>query len=466
MLKLYYQPENHWFGDCMPFGLDDTFYLFHQRDTRDPAPLENGQPFGWSLATTKDFVNYKDFGEALKKGAYDAQDQYIYAGSIFEAEGLFHAFYTGFNRDYASQGKPSQVLMHATSTDLINWNKSQEKLLFTPQPGYDQDDWRDPFVLWNEDKQEYLLILGARKLDGDTLINGCTVHFTSKNLIDWDFKGDFWAPNIYTMHEMPDLFKIGDWWYLLISEYSDKNKIIYRMSKTLEGPWIAPVDDAFDGRAYYAGRTFQINNQRILFGWVPTKENNDDLGNFEWGGAFVAHEIFQRPDGTLGVKIPDTVWDAFTARTPITCHTNVLQSESGKHEIELDSNCGDIFSFEADVTFSEGTRAFALKLYENEATGEAYEFKFYVGENYYEFDKTPNQPWFQYMNKGLNRPITLTPGTTYNLRLIVDDTIATLYVNGVALNTRMYKHPGDSLGLYVVNGSLYIKNATIAKGLA
>ena len=34
MTKLYYQFPNTWFGDCMPFGKGDQFYLFHQRDTR------------------------------------------------------------------------------------------------------------------------------------------------------------------------------------------------------------------------------------------------------------------------------------------------------------------------------------------------------------------------------------------------------------------------------------------------
>jgi len=54
MHKLYYQPEGFWFGDCMPFGKDDKFYLFHQRDTRKPGPF--GEPFGWDLAVTSDFV--------------------------------------------------------------------------------------------------------------------------------------------------------------------------------------------------------------------------------------------------------------------------------------------------------------------------------------------------------------------------------------------------------------------------
>lgn len=461
MNKLYYQPEGYWFGDCMPFGKDGKFYLFHQRDTRKPGPF--GEPFGWDLAVTEDFVNYTDMGEALKRGSDEAQDQFIFAGSVFEANGMYHAFYTGYNRDYPKLGKPSQVLMHATSTDLVNWTKTEEALTFNPQEGYDPDNWRDPFVLWNEEEQEYLLILGARKIDGEKLINGCTVQFTSKDLKNWKFGGEFWAPNIYTMHEMPDLFKIGDWWYLVISEYSDKNKIVYRMSKSLKGPWIAPVDDAFDGRAYYAGRTFELNGQRILFGWVPTKEDCDDLKNFQWAGTFVAHEVYQREDGTLGVKMPDTVWNAFNDRERI-ADVN-METVDSRQETILAKNCGGLFSFEADVTFSEGARSFALKLLENEETGEAYQFIFFVGENKFVFEKSPNQPWFQCMNIGLERPIELKADQAYNIRLIVDDTIATIYVNGVALNTRMYTKPGNSIGMFVTDGSLKINNASIARGL-
>ena len=45
MQKLYYQFPGTWFGDCMPFGHGDKFYLYHQRDTRKPGPF--GEPFGW-----------------------------------------------------------------------------------------------------------------------------------------------------------------------------------------------------------------------------------------------------------------------------------------------------------------------------------------------------------------------------------------------------------------------------------
>lgn len=76
-------------------------------------------------------------------------------------------------------------------------------------------------------------------------------------------------------------------------------------------PGSAPADDAFDGRAYYAGRTFCLNGQRILFGWVPTKGTAMTVETSSGQAHFVAHEVYQRGDGTLGVRIPDTVWNAF-----------------------------------------------------------------------------------------------------------------------------------------------------------
>ena len=64
----------HVFGDCMPFGKGDEFFLFHQRDNRNPEPF--GEPFGWDLATTKDFVDYRDCGVAVPRGGDDEQDQF------------------------------------------------------------------------------------------------------------------------------------------------------------------------------------------------------------------------------------------------------------------------------------------------------------------------------------------------------------------------------------------------------
>lgn len=462
MHKLYYQPEGYWFGDCMPFSKDGVFYVYHQRDTRNPAPF--GEPFGWALATTTDFVNYKNFGESLKRGRDDEPDQFIYAGSVFEdKDGNLHAFYTGYNREFLKVGKVSQVLMHATSDDLVDWNKSEEKLKLVPPKGYSQYDFRDPYVIWDEENQEYFLILGARAEGDKRKQTGRLVTFTSKNLKDWNFQGDFWSPGIYTMFEMPEIFKIGEWWYLVYSEYSQQNKILYRMSKSLKGPWIRPKDDAFDGSAYYAGRTAFDGNRRILFGWVPTKLNCEDMNQYEWGGTLVPHEVYQREDGTLGTKVPDSVWNTFTNREEL--ESLSLKTIDTREEAIICKDAGRLFAFETTIKFEEGTREFSIRFYEDEELSEAYEYKFSLVDNRFTFDKNPNYKWFQMMNKGLERPIYLDVNKEYNLRLIVDDTISTLYIDGVALNARIYKKFGDAIALTVTYGAITTSNTTISKTL-
>lgn len=460
MFKLYYQPQCRWFGDCMPFGRGEKFYLYHQRDSRKPCPC--GEPFGWHLSTTSDFVAYEDLGVAIPRGGDEEQDQYIFAGSVLEAQdGSFHAFYTGYNRDYPQLGKASQVVMHAVSDDLKQWKKNA--LAFPPQEGYDPDDWRDPFVLWDEEGFRYVLLLGARREGPKTRLSGCTVWYTSRDLDTWEFQGDFWAPGLYTMHEMPDLFRIGDWWYHVISEYSDRNRTVYRMGKSITRPWFKPEDDCFDGRAYYAGRTFCLGNRRILFGWVPTKEDCDDTKNFEWAGTFVPHELFQRPDGTLGVKPPETVRAAFAegARIP----DSTACREDGRTLSVLSRGCGDFFKFEADLSFEEGTVFFGLGFCGDSGTESFYQFRFLCGENRFLFEKSPNIPWYACMNLGLERPITLVPGEKYHVVLLVDGSIATLYVDGVAMNARMYQKEGEELCLFVSGGSAAVENAVISREL-
>ena len=458
MYQLYYQPDGVWVGDIMPYGKDGSFYVYHQRDTRNPGPF--GEPFGWALATTKDFVTYKDYGESLKRGTDEEADQFIYAGSVFEAQGCFHAFYTGYNREFLKAGKTSQTLLHATSQDGINWEKSKEALEIPPQSGYDRRNWRDPFVLWDEERQEYLLILGARKGEDKRKQTGRLVSFTSKNLEKWKFQGDFWSPGICTMFEMPEIFKMGDWWYLVFSEYSDGNKIHYRMSKSLYGPWIAPKDDSFDGRAYYAGRTAFDGKRRVLFGWVPTRDGDDDKNSYLWGGTFVPHEVFQREDGTLGVKPLDSVMEAFSGWKDL--FNPCMKTIDIKQESVLCEEAGVLTALETYLTFEEGTREISIKFYEDLETGVSYEYRFYVEENRIVFNKCPNYPWYQCFNIGLERPIALNAGEEYHIQLIVDNDIATLYVNGTALNVRLCDRPGNAFSITVTDGAIKTRGTKIS----
>ncbi|HEY9294403.1 MAG TPA: glycosyl hydrolase family 32 [Microlunatus sp.] len=459
MPEIYYQHPGTWFGDCMPIFADGAYQLFHQRDTRRPGPF--GEPFGWALARTTDFVHYTDLGEVLPGGSDDDQDQFIFAGSVFAAGDRYHAFYTGYNRDYPAAGKPAQVLMHAVSDDLANWTKIDGELV-PPQPGYDPDNWRDPFVLRDQDNDRWVMILGARKGADQRAVSGRTVWLTSDDLDSWDFQGDFWAPDLYTMHEMPDLFRMGDRWYLLTTEYSDRSKTVYRISESLNGPWSAPADDAFDGRAYYAARSASDGDHRYLFGWVATKEDEADLGAWQWGGTLVVHEVYQRADRSLGVRIPEPVRSALAATTQLINDPVSLVRADGRQIRtlgELPPEGPYLISLRLRP---ESLRSFAIRLFVDDSGTDGYAFTVRPGEHKIDFDQIPNYPWYRYDNRGSERPFTLEPGRSYDIDIVVDDTILTLYLDGVALNVRAYQRPGRGLSVEVVDGSLQVEAASVS----
>ncbi len=65
---------------------------------------------------------------------------------------------------------------------------------------------------------------------------------------------------------------MGDWWYLVFSENTDKLVTTYRMAKSPKGPWLTPKVDAFDGHAFYAAKSASDGKHRYLFVWNCTKK--------------------------------------------------------------------------------------------------------------------------------------------------------------------------------------------------
>jgi beta-fructofuranosidase len=56
-------------------------------------------------------------------------------------------------------------------------------------------------------------------------------------------------------------------------------------------------------------------------------------------------------------------------------------------------------------------------------------------------------------------PFTLTAGKDYNFKVIIENSIATLYFNDqVALSTRIYSLQNHSWGIFSNNGSVAFKN--------
>ena len=144
------------------------------------------------------------------------------------------------------------------------------------------------------------------------------------------------------------------------------------MSRSLNGPWIAPADDAFDGRAYYAARSCSDGKHRYLFGWAATKTDNQDMNSWDWAGTFVCHEIYQRPDGTLGVKLPDSMLSAYEPDTEVMKGPAILETVDSQANLHITETPEDFFKVEMDFQISDNTRKFGIRLFEDPETGDAY----------------------------------------------------------------------------------------------
>ena len=125
-----FRPKPDWVGDVIPWTDQEEIRLYYLLERRRlPKP---GTP--WSLVVTNDLVHYEDCGEALPSGGVDAEDFNAYTGSIVQSDdGMFHLFYTASNPDrLAADGRPLQLVAHATSVDMKRWVKHPEDTFGAP----------------------------------------------------------------------------------------------------------------------------------------------------------------------------------------------------------------------------------------------------------------------------------------------------------------------------------------------
>ena len=187
MGNIFYRPKNAWFGDAIPFydkGIFYIYYLYDERKTTFTADHTS-----WHLVSTRDFVHWKEEGEVLPAGSEKDIDQACYTGSVIKGnDGVYHLFYTGqnpLNQDYELEGKPQQYILHAVSTDLINWEKHYETAFPAQKDKFEPHDWRDPFVFYQEETGEYYMLLAARLQGKSFRRSGCVAICRSKDLWNW-----------------------------------------------------------------------------------------------------------------------------------------------------------------------------------------------------------------------------------------------------------------------------------------
>ncbi len=465
-MSILFRPDDAFAADFIPFYHIGEYHLFYLKDWRDPEHHGEGTP--WWHVVTRDFVTFEDRGEALPRGAKDEQDLYVFTGSVIEADGRFHIYYTGHNHHLKDSGSPQEAIMHAVSDDLNSWTKDTNMRFFAP-PEYEPHDWRDPFVFWNADAGEYWMLLAARKPSGPDRSRGCVACAVSTDLVTWRVREPLWEPEAYYTHECPDLFQIGDTNYLVWSEFSDRFRTRYRIANSLNGPWRRPLDDQFDDRAYYAAKTAGKESERFLFGWLPTREHERDNGNWQWGGNLVVHELCQRRDGSLSVRPPQSVIEAFTEQVALTpvdrlgtwdANGDTLRTDAtGRYSVATLCAMPDECLISCEVT-GEQHGEFGLLFRVGDELEHGYILRIEPSRNRIAFDRWP-RPSMEYPFL-VERPLSAESNESVSLRVIVDGTGVVAYANDeIALSCRMYEFRTGAVGVFATECAVRFSNLSL-----
>lgn len=468
----FYRPVDAWAADFIPIFNNGRYELFFLLDWRDGEKHGEGVP--WYRISTTDFVNFTEHGQMLARGTADEQDLYVFTGSAIKANNKYHIFYTGHNGHLAEKGKPAEGIMHAISDDLINWQKQPGIPFFAPANRYEKDDWRDPFVFFEPTSSKYYMLLAARNKNGIPRRRGLTALCSSTDLTNWAVeKQPMYDPGLYITHECPDLFKMGDWWYLVFSEYSDKVRTRYRMSRNWNGPWLTPVHDDFDGHAFYAAKTASDGKQRFIFGWNPTRDGNTDTGGWQWGGNLVVHEIWQQPDGELAVKMPVSVAAAFTTAQPVKfaqgagqwkdTGNGVTLTGTGTYTVASAGTLPALAFISATITPASLKQGdFGIWFNGSDNFDQAYYIRFEPNAGRLVFDKWPRERSEVMSMVELERPVHFQAGKGINIKLIIEGNKGVIYVDdAVAMNFRAYDLSQHNWGFFAGDANVWVKDVQL-----
>ncbi len=455
--RIFYHAPGARTGDVIPKYIDGKYQLFYLKNWKNPKDPQ-AVP-GWHRMESEDLLHMSGEVPIHVKGG---------TGDLIFWQGQWHLFACIF-----PEGR--QLVTHYVSRDgsLDNWEYIQEDTFGPDGVIYHPSDWRDPRIVYRQELGEFWMFLAARAMDNHSQ-TGCVGLCVSKDLKKWEYRPPVYYPGRFNgALECPDVFRMGDWYYLIFSSYTTLFGNYYVKCRAGEKNWQIPKNHRLDGRAFYAAKSAGNERERFLFGWNPTKEENifgfwpdklkaQDYRTWDWGGSMVIHRLSQQPDGDLRLSLPEEKKNLFDL--PVKNELRILtpgwEMEENKYkatgsasqQMLLMQNLPESCYVVTEIIIGDARQAGVI-LQADESLGEGY----YV---YLEPERgrLVFRSWLRMKEEGgktfpydveLEAPVRASADHRYLLEILTEGSAATAYVNGeAALSFRMYDLAGRGLGLF------------------
>lgn len=470
-------------GDVMPYydAASNTSYIYYLRDIWNDGTQQHHPVNAFS---TSDFISYAQTsgGEVLSSNSTTcAQDFAIGTGSVVQRNGTYYFFYTGNNGNSCTGQKEGVMLATATALGQKFTKQPSFSTIYAPSNlSYDfNDNFRDPFVYFDTASNQYLMLVTARKDVGGGNWKGVLAKYTSTNLLSWSYQGVFYDggnDNFFNM-ECPSLFKLGTTYYLLLSDQGSQ-KVYYRKSSSLSGPWSAPSGpNRLDGPGFYAPKLITDKyGDNYLMAWVNRQDGNSDTGNRMYGGNLVVHKLYQQANGDLAVTIPHTLKANLEAK-PIALvknaqagtitaganNTYTLASTTSTflNSVVFNPITATKLKVSTTVNYASAAKDFGFMLGACDNYNGFYSLRFIPSQNRFSLDKTDRRN-VTVSSTTVDVPFNMSPNTDYSVEIVEENSVVVVYLNNTAaLTCRVYRAPQSSWGLFADNATATFKNLKV-----
>lgn len=450
-------------GDVMPYYENGKFHLYFLHDAKT-KPAGEGFHDIHSFETT-DFINYQYNGRQIPYGKSNEADFGVGTGSLIKYNNTYYYYYTGHNGSGEFlQKNPRESVLLATSTDLKNWTKVSNFKITAP-PGYYNFEFRDPHVFFNNEDGKYWMLISAQK-EGSRQAVILKMTAANPQSGNWVSEGDLYTSSEnYIMMECPDMFKMGNYWYLLFSEnWSASSGMHYRIATSPNGPWKTPENDRLDGSFLYAAKTASDNTNRFLFGWTARRAPENNTGGKEWAGNLVIHQITQNADGTLAVKQPDNINTVFSKNTTLAVDKTSGSVSQNNNNFTLSKDGMVVFTALKKANYID----FDIKLGNSGETGVilAHNTEAKSGVKI-TFEPEKNRLATYTLNAGTEQfinsyPVDLKTQDLHKVSISISNDVCIMYVDRkIAYTNRVYGINGEKWSIFSNNNQSVYSNITI-----
>ncbi|MFD3622550.1 glycoside hydrolase family 32 protein [Streptomyces sp. NPDC058676] len=429
---VHLRPPRNWIND--PNGLvfhDGHYHVFFQYNPYGPQHAN----VHWGHFRSPDLITWEELPVALAPtpGGDDADG--CFSGNAISVDGRLVAFYSA-NRT----GRWWQPVTTAESCDGGHtWAKRPELLI--PQPPADATMYRDPYV-WRQDGG-WRMLVGSAFADG----RGAALLYESDDLENWAHRGPFHVSSPATTTapvgwECPQYATFGDRAVLIVSDWTPQGGPSHTTVHTGHeqgGRFTAsappvPLDHGPD---FYAPALLKApeEDRWLLWGWAWEARDADWVNEAGWAGVLtLPREVTLAADGTV-VQRPAR--ELLALRGERVLHRTGHITESGTAELGQVSRTFDLTAvLTPDTTGTSGLRLVTS------ADGSEYlditldptAGRITVDRSHASTDARARAGAY-----ALPYPAAEAPGTPVELRVMVDRSIAEIYLaGGQVLTLRFY----------------------------